>query len=345
MSGVADDNYEFQKVVAIVGVTLMAIKFIAYWATGSVSILTDAAESIVNVVAAFIGLYALYLSAQPADRNHPFGHGKVEIISATIEGTLIIVAGLLIIMESVQKLLHPGELQALDLGLGLIAFTAIVNYAVGRSAIAKGRRNRSSALEASGRHLCSDTLTSVGIVCGLAVVYAAQLRGYDARWLDASIAILFACVIIYTGLKVLRECVDDAMDKADENLLEEITECINERRHDHWVDVYGLRAVKYGTRIHVDVHVVMPREMRFQDVSVECREVDEAIRSRFGDSMELSITPVPCDGHNCPHCRRRCSDRDGAFEDDVPWTSDNICGCVDAPSDESILVSPTDTGS
>lgn len=328
MSKAADDNFEFQKIVAIVGVALMAIKFFAYWITGSVSILTDAAESIVNVVAAFIGLYALYLSAQPADRNHPFGHGKVEIISATIEGILIIVAGALIIFESIEKILHPGELQAIDLGLVLIAFTAIVNYAVGRAAIAKGRRNRSAALEASGKHLCSDTLTSVGIVSGLAVLYVAELMGYDARWLDATIAIIFAVVIIITGLRVLRECVDDAMDKADEDVLREVTKCLNEHRYEGWIDIYALRAIKYGTCIHVDVHIVMPREMTLEEVARVCNKVDDAIEDEFGDSVELSISPMPCHDTDCAHCRRDCRKRSREFVDDIQWTPESISGSL-----------------
>ncbi|MBR2348608.1 MAG: cation diffusion facilitator family transporter, partial [Candidatus Methanomethylophilaceae archaeon] len=101
MDSAVKENYDFQKIIAVLGVSLMAVKFVAYYLTGSVAILTDALESIVNVVAAFVGLFALYLSAQPADRTHPFGHGKIEVISATVEGVMIIVAGALIIMESV----------------------------------------------------------------------------------------------------------------------------------------------------------------------------------------------------------------------------------------------------
>ena len=142
MTGSALENYNFQKIVAVVGVSLMLIKFFAYFLTSSVAILTDALESIVNVIAAFIGLFALYLSAQPPDRSHPFGHGKIETISASVEGTLITVAGALIIAESVYDLIyHPNMISDLDIGLLLIIFAAAVNYII-RHHPPSGRQRR-----------------------------------------------------------------------------------------------------------------------------------------------------------------------------------------------------------
>ena len=173
MDNAAKTNFNFQKIISVIGILLMVIKFVAYYLTGSVAILTDALESIVNVVAAVIGLYALYLSAQPADQSHPFGHGKIENISATIEGSMILVAGGLIIYESVLSFLHPGEIRQLDIGLVIIAGAAAVNFAVGRAAIAKGKKTRSPALVASGRHLCSDTYSSIGIILGLIIRWPA----------------------------------------------------------------------------------------------------------------------------------------------------------------------------
>ena len=148
MVKVSDANFEFQKVIAIVGVSLMAIKFFAYYLTGSVAILTDALESIVNVIAAFVGLFALYLSAQPADRSHPFGHGKVEIISAAIEATMIMVAGGMIIYESIMSFLNPGERFFVPFLMAILPtrkFTRAANATrtnpMSRSEISPGLRN------------------------------------------------------------------------------------------------------------------------------------------------------------------------------------------------------------
>ena len=261
MDGAAKSNYDFQKIIAVVGFSLMAIKFVAYYLTGSMAILTDAMESIVNVIAAFVGLYALYLSAKPADKTHPFGHGKIENISAILEGSMILVAGAIIIYESIMALLNPPEIRQLDIGLVIVAAAAIVNYLVGKAAIAKGKKSRSPALVASGKHLCSDTYSSIGIIIGLLVVYVALSMGYDAAWLDASIAIVFGVIIAVTGIKVIKQSIDDSMDRLDENLVKEIADLLNEYRHDDWIDIYGLRVIKYGPCMFVDMHLVLPTYM------------------------------------------------------------------------------------
>ena len=325
MTTAADENYEFQKIIVILGFTLLIIKYAAYFLTGSVAIFTDATESIVNVVAACVGIYALYLSAKPADKDHPFGHGKIEIISSAIEGTMIITAGMLIMFETVSSLLHPQEItDRLDIGLVLIALAAAANYIVGRAAIAKGRRNRSPALEASGKHLCSDTYSSVGILVGLAVVYVAQSMGYDARWLDSGIAGVFGLIIIVTGAGVLRKSVNDTMDAADESMLTAIAGTIIDRRHDDWIDVYNLRLIKYGSRMFIDMKVVLPRRMTVQRQHVEEEEMKEAIRSSFGDSVETSFNSIPCMPFNCRYCSRRCAYREQEFQGEMEWNVDRM---------------------
>ena len=316
----ADENFEFQKVVVVLGFTLLAVKYIAYFLTGSVAIFTDATESIVNVVAACIGMYALYLSAQPPDKSHPFGHGKIEIISSAIEGTMIMVAGALIILESVKSFFNPGEISDLDIGLVLVALAAVANYVVGRIAIRKGRRSRSPALEASGKHLCSDTYSSIGIMIGLVVVYVAMWAGYDARWLDSSIAVVFGVIIMYTGLGVIRKSADDTMDRADEDLIGEVSEIINEYRHDDWIDVYNLRLIKYGPKIYIDMKVVFPRTMTVEMEYEEKREIDEAVMARYGDSVETSINCIPCSDFHCRHCSRNCFERAMPFESRLEWS-------------------------
>ena len=324
MDEAAKTNFDFQKIVAAVGFALMVLKFLAVYLTGSMAILTDALESIVNVVAAFIGLYALYLSAQPADKSHPFGHGKVENISALIEGSMILIAGLIIICESIRSLLNPGEIRQLDIGLVIVAAAALVNYVVGRAAISKGKRTRSPALVASGRHLCSDTYSSVGILLGLFVVYIAIGMGYDAAWLDSSIAIIFGVIIGYTGIKVVKRSMDDAMDRTDEELLKDITVIINEYRHNDWIDIYRLRIIKYGHNLFVDMHLVLPKELSIEDTYDEECELGEALRSRYGDAVELSITPSPCSEMFCRFCDRTCPHRAEDFEKYLKWTSESL---------------------
>src|SRR5690606_1383902 len=164
------ENYNYQKIVAIVGVLLFAIKLTAWYLTNSVAILTDALEGIVNVISAFIGLYSLYLSSLPKDKNHPYGHGKVEFISAALEGVMIAFAGIWIIFEAINHIINPQQIKELDLGILLIIIAALVNFIVGFIAVKKGKKNNSIALIASGKHLISDTFTTVGVILGLAII-------------------------------------------------------------------------------------------------------------------------------------------------------------------------------
>jgi len=163
----AQQNISLQKWVAAVSVLLLAVKFIAYYSTNSVSILTDALESIVNVAAGFIGLYSLYVAGKPRDTDHPYGHGKAEFLSAAIEGTMIGAAGAIIIYKAVRHILNPVELHRIDYGIILVAITTLINFAVGWYCLKTGRRNNSAALMASGKHLQTDTWSTVGIIIGL----------------------------------------------------------------------------------------------------------------------------------------------------------------------------------
>ncbi len=324
MDGAAKSNFEYQKIIAAVGLILMIIKFVAYYLTGSIAILTDALESIVNVVAGFVGLYALYLSAQPPDRTHPFGHGKIENVSAIIEGTMITVAGAIIIYESIMSFINPGEIKKLDIGLAIVAFAAAVNFIVGRRAISKGKKTRSPALVASGKHLCSDTYSSVGILIGLFVVYVAMAMGYDAAWLDSSIAIIFGVIIGYTGLKVIKQSIDDSMDKTDEDLIKDISDVLNMYRHDDWIDVYGVRAIKYGPNLFIDMHIVLPMEQPIVHTFEEEMQLREAFEWKYGMSSQISMTPVPCNQMFCRYCDRNCFNRVDEFEKHLKWTPETI---------------------
>ena len=228
-------------------------------------------------------------------------------------------------MESVDRLINPGEIRDLDIGLVLIAVTAVVNLAVGRAAIVRGRKNRSSALEASGKHLCSDTVSSIGIIAGLSVLYVAEALGYHAPWLDPVIAIFFGLVIIRTGFKVIRQCLRDVVDGADKELISDVVDCLNEHRHYHWIDVYGLRMIKYGPRLYVDMRAVLPRYMSVEEAMVEISEVQQALCSKFGDSTDVSITPVPCPEFMCRYCEYVCDRRSVPFERSLEWTFRTLC--------------------
>ena len=203
-------NFNTQKWIAILSVLLLIVKFIAYYLTHSVSILTDALESIVNVAAGFIGLYSLYIAAKPRDINHPYGHGKAEFLSAAIEGTLILSGSTIIIFNAVKNFIYPATIQKLDQGIYLIAITAIINFAAGFICVQKGKQNNSLALIASGKHLQLDSYTTSGIIVALILIfYTGHL------WIDSAVAILFGIIGIYNGYKIVRTSIAGIMDEAD----------------------------------------------------------------------------------------------------------------------------------
>lgn len=323
-SGASDENYAFQKIIVIVGFSLMAMKFFAYYLTDSVSILTDALESIVNVIAGCVGLYALYLSARPADKTHPFGHGRVELISASIEGSMILVAGMLIVFEAIMRLMNPTELRDLDIGIVLIAFAALVNFLTGRAAISKGRKNRSVALEASGKHLCTDTLSSVGIILGLGVVCIGSYFQYDVMWLDPILALLFGVLIMTTGARVIKGAADDIMDKADRNILDSIVCCLTEYRAEEWIDIHHLRTIKYGTTLHIEMHMTLPFSLTIEEAFRQKEKLANAIEEKFGDSVDLMIMPEPCHSFSCMHCSLECTHRRAEFITKMQWNIDTL---------------------
>ena len=329
MEGLSSDeakkqNFNYQKIVFLVGISLMIMKFIAWMLTYSVSILTDALESIVNVVAAAIGLYALYLSSKPRDESHPFGHGKVENISSLIEGSMICAAGAIIILQAVERIINPMEITSLDIGLALIALTALINFIMGYYAIAKGKRNRSPALVASGKHLCSDTVSSVGIILGLFLMMALDGMGFDAYWIDGAVAAVFGLIIIFTGIRVVVSSMQSSMDAADVGIVKNILDTINDSRHSDWIDIHNLRVIRYGPLLHVQMHIVLPKSMTVEEQFTEFSELKDSIYRIYGDSVDLLMMGEPCTGAFCCHCDRDCPCRSHVFESRVEWTLETI---------------------
>lgn len=314
------ENYNFQKIVAIVGVALFITKIVAWYMTSSVAILTDALESTINVTAGFIGLYSLYLSAQPRDANHPYGHGKVEFVSAAIEGTLISIAGFVIIYEAILNLRDPHELKQLDYGIILVAITAAINYGVGYVAVKKGEKNNSLALIASGKHLQSDTYSTVGIIIGLILILITKLA-----WLDSVVALIFAFIIIFTGYKIIRGSIAGIMDEADEDLLKKVVAKIEESRDENWIDLHNLRIIKYGSTLHLDCHLTVPWYMKVREAHAEVDKLETIIRQDFGESVEMFVHTDDCKSFSCKLCTKTdCEVRKFPFEKKLDWTQVDI---------------------
>ncbi len=316
----AQANIRTQKFIVAVAVILFVIKIIAYFLTGSISILTDALESIVNVVAGVIGLYSLYVAAKPRDMDHPYGHGKAEFLSAAVEGTLISIAGLFIIYKSVMSFINPQPLQKIDFGILMIVFAGLVNYFLGAYAVQQGKRNNSLALVASGKHLQSDTYSTIGIVVGLGLIYFTKLE-----IIDSIVAAIFGLIIIYTGYKIIRTSIAGIMDEADMELLTRIVQVMNDNRLLNWVDLHNLRVIKYGSVLHIDCHLTVPWYLNVNEAHKEIEALVKLIKENFGESVEFFVHTDPCEYFSCPICKKEdCAVRQRSFEKEMEWTLENV---------------------
>jgi cation diffusion facilitator family transporter len=298
----------------------MAMKFSAYFLTNSNFVLTDAAESIVNVVASSFAFFSIYLAARPRDENHPYGHGKVEYFSVFIEGSLISIAGIIIILKSTYSIFYPEVIHDLLLGAVIIGFTGIVNGILGYYMISKGKSLPSITIEADGRHLLTDTVTSAGLVIGLLLIHFTKIL-----WLDSILSIAVGIYILVVGYKLIRRSVAGLMDETDFIIVTDIVNLLSDQRRDEWIDIHNLRAQKYGSELHIDCHLTLPNYFDLNRVHTEVKLVDKLINTKAGITTELFIHTDPCLPDCCHYCSMpNCPIRSEPKTEDIPWTMDKV---------------------
>lgn len=302
-----------------ISVVLMLAKFGAYFLTHSNAILTDAAESIVNVLASGFAFYSIYLATLPKDENHPYGHGKVEFFSAFVEGALIGIAGLIIIFKSSYDLIFPRQIFQLMDGAIIIGVTGVINLLVGYYLIRTGKKHRSLTLEADGKHLLTDAVTSAGLVVGILLIAITRLD-----WLDSVISILLGIYIVYSGYKLTRKSVGGLMDESNVELVNTIVGIMQDNRQDAWIDVHNLRAQQYGADLHIDCHVTLPYYYDLNQVHTEISDIDRLINGTGEHDTELFIHADPCLPECCNYCKlKNCHVRQHAFVGEIRWTAEN----------------------
>lgn len=301
----------------IVGTMLCAAKFWAAWRTGSAAVLSDALESILNIAAAALLWWTVEVSARPADRDHPYGHGKAEDFSAGVEGALIVLAAFAILFEAVPRLLAPRPIGDLDLGLLVVLGAGVVNGALGLWLVRRGQALRSAALVADGRHVLTDTLTSVGVVVGLLLV-----RWTGKLWIDPLVACLVAAQILVSGGKLVRGAVGRLMDEADLRLLDQIASALQQSRRDDWVDVHQLRTWRSGRYLHVDFHLTVPRYWSVERGHTAEKDAGAELLQRLQEDGDVIVHVDPCVPECCHLCQvAPCPVRSAPFEGQIDWTA------------------------
>lgn len=291
----------------IVGMVVFALKYTAYRFTGSVSLYSDALESIVNVVAAGAALFSIRVAAQPPDLNHPFGHSKAEYFSAVLEGGLILFAASEIVRAAGQRFMDPLALTDLNVGVGLALVATLLNGAMATFLVWNGRQQRSPALVADGKHLWTDVVSTLGVVAGMG------LAAWTGWWiLDPLLALIMACVIVWVGARLVLYSIGGLMDESlPARTMAIIQQCIADHMEGA-LEVHDLRSRRAGQRTFIEFHLVVPGTMSVENAHVICDRLEDTLnRTLSGSVVTIHVEP-----EEKAHRRGRVT-RLGAASDDL----------------------------
>jgi cation diffusion facilitator family transporter len=309
-------NFAVIVFALVIGITLMVVKFYAYKITGSSAILSDALESIINVVAGTFALFSVVIAAKPPDESHPYGHGKIEYFSAGFEGALIILAAIGIFKTGISHILYPHPLEYLQQGILLLAGASLVNLVLGILLLRVGKRNHSLVLTADGKHILTDVYTSLGVLIGLFLV---DYTGWF--WMDGAIAIIIGVNILITGTKLVRHSYAGLMNESEPDLLQEIVDLLITNRKDIYIAIHQLRAWRSGNFVHIDFHLILPRDFALECAHRENKILEKTIQEYFDGRASIMIHLDPCVDRECPICGQSlCTIRNSNQNQIIPWT-------------------------
>ena len=282
----------------IVGVVMLAGKWYAYAITDSAAILSDAAESVVHIMAVGFAAFSMWLVYQPPDESHPYGHDKVSFFSAGIEGGLIIVAAAFIIFESIKKLILGAAIENLDIGAYVVLSASLINLALGGYLVWQGKRSKSLILIANGKHVLTDSWTSFGVVAGLGLVL---LTGWQL--FDPIVAIGVAVNIVWSGGKLVRQAVGGLMDEADPNLQKSIRDILDAESVKRGLHYHELRYRETGHFIWVEYHVLFPEDARLNEAHEQATEIEIALSTSLRRPARIISHLEPMIGHDEIHVK------------------------------------------
>ncbi|MGA2631133.1 MAG: cation diffusion facilitator family transporter [Terriglobia bacterium] len=283
----------------VTGFGMLGMKVFAYSITGSVAILSDAAESVVHVVAVSFAAYSLWLSFKPADRSHHYGHDKITFFSAGFEGAMIVLAAFYIIYASIHKWLHGLQIENLGKGTLLTLAAALINAALGGYLVWVGKKHRSLILEANGKHVLTDSWTSFGVVAGLGLALA---TGYMP--LDPIVAILVALNILWTGGKLMRQSAGGLMDEGNPQVETRIRQVLKEMAPPAGADFHGLRHRSTGNTLWVEFHLLFPQGTTLDDAHTLATQIEERIQRELGTRTEVISHLETLEDHHAVHSQR-----------------------------------------
>lgn len=307
---------------ALASITILFIKFGAYWITHSSAILSDALEGIVNVMAALVAIVIMRMMLQPADAEHPYGHGKLEYFSSAFEGGMIVIAALLIIFESIQSYFRGFPLHQLDRGIYVVILGGLLNFVLALYLRKVGEQHKSDTLMASSAHIMSDFWTTVGLTLGLCAIW---LTG--KVWLDSVIAIFVGFHLCFAGYKIVRRSIAGLIDEVDKDVLEAIANAIEKNRRQGMIDIHALRVIRSGGFHHVDAHLVVPEYWEVSRVHDASNVFEQDTVKDYPFDGEIVFHLDPCRRSYCRICDVfDCPIRRDEFKNLRPFSINNITG-------------------
>ncbi len=308
------------RLAFITSLLLLMAKFGAYYLTGSKAVLSDAIESIINVVTGAFLVLSILVSTRPVDENHPYGHGKIEAFSAGLEGGLIVLAAIMILVEAIPAFFAPHPPTNLGAGILILGGAGVINLVVGLFLLHTGKKHKSEALRADGRHLLTDFYTSAGVIIGLLLF---QVTGLV--WIDPLVACLVAINILIPGSRLFNNSIKNLMNEADPELLSRIVEGLNNIKKPGWLYPHKLRALRSGRYHHVDLHISLPHYWTLSQVHAAEKEITDALLEAIGEEGDIMIHVDPCEPPNCPVCGvDLCKERHTEFTSSPDWTVQEV---------------------
>lgn len=272
--------------------TTISLKAAAYSLTGSIGLLSDAIESLVNLAGAIVALSMLSIAARPADESHVYGHSKAEYFASLVEGLLILAAAVGIFSSAINRFLYPTPLQDLGLGLGISVFASVINLLVARILLNQGRKQNSITLEADAHHLMTDVWTSAGVISGVAI---AGLTGWTI--LDPLLAIMVALNIVWTSFQLLRRSVSGLMDAALPESEQKLIENVISKYRERGVSFHALRTRQAAARRFISVHLLVPGEWTVHDAHHIAEDFESDIRNALGGVVTVFTHLEPEEDH------------------------------------------------
>jgi cation diffusion facilitator family transporter len=281
----------------ILSIVIMGSKFAAYEMTHSTAVLSDAVESIVNVLAAIVAVFVMRAVAEPADEEHPYGHGKLEYFSAAFEGGLIAFASLAIANEAIHALLRGEALNKPGIGGLIMVGAAVLNLLLGLHLRGVGKKYKSEALLASSTHVISDVWTTVAVIVGLVVVMVTKIN-----WIDPLVALLVAFQLGYSGYKIVRKSGGALIDEAEPESLKELSAAFQDNKEPWVVDVHNIKVIRSGHFHHIDGHLVVPEYWDVAKTHAHAHTYEQAIVAAYPFDGEIAFHVDPCERKYCNQC-------------------------------------------